>query len=157
MYKLTRVPKDAEQWLINLIELKNRSGKTTKEIAEEENLAEKSVSNVFLGTVKNPGVDLVRKIIHSLGGHWNEIFDESGAVIGGEDLVSLQAEIDRLTGENALLASRLDIANIDLTVQKEKVCALEYENKILTIRLEYEQKLVAVYDFYNKLASTSSD
>lgn len=153
MNKQICTPIGAEQWLINLIELKNRTEISVKQIAEKENLSEKSVSNVFSGKSKNPGVDLIRRIIHALGGSWREIFGESDAVIGSQDLVTLQIEVDRLTEENALLTSSLDIANLDLAVQKEKVTALENENKILTLRLEYEEKLLAVHNFYNKLIS----
>ncbi len=153
MNRQISIPTGAEQWLINLIELKNRTDISLKQIAEKENLSEKSVSNVFLGKSKNPGVDLIRRIIHALGGSWRDIFGESDAVIGSQDLATLQAEVDRLTEENTLLTSRLDIANLDLAVQKEKVIALENENKMLNLRLEYEEKLLAVHNFYNKLIS----
>lgn len=144
------IPEGAEQWLINLIELKNRTDMSFKQIAEKISTAEKSISNVFLGKSKNPGVDLVRRIIAALGGSVSEIFGESGAVIGGQDLVALQAEADRLTAEVELLASNLNIATLDNSVLKEKVAALESENKLLCLKLEYEEKLVAVHDFYNK-------
>ena len=145
------IPDGAEQWLINLIELKNRTDITLKQIAENENLSEKSVSNVFYGKSKNPGVELIRRIIHALGGSWRDIFCESDAVIGGKDLVSLQSEVDRLTKENDVLSSSLNIANLDLAVQKEKVTTLENENKLLLLKLEYEEKIIALHDYYNKL------
>jgi transcriptional regulator with XRE-family HTH domain len=153
MNRQISIPEGAEQWLINLIELRNRTDITFKQIAEKENLSEKSVSNVFLGKSKNPGVDLIRRIIHALGGTWSEIFGESGAVIGGQDLVTLQAEVDRLTNENGILTSSLNIANIEVEMLKGKVTALESENKLLCLKLEYEEKLVAVHNFYNKLNS----
>ncbi|MBR6532879.1 MAG: hypothetical protein IKT44_00400, partial [Clostridia bacterium] len=127
MYKQTPYPNGAEQWLITLIDLKNKVEMTVKQISEQENLAEKSVSNVFLGKSKNPGVDLIRRIIHTLGGSWREIFGESDAVIGSQDLATLQAEVDRLTSENELLTSALNIKELDLTVEKNKVSTLENE------------------------------
>lgn len=151
MFKLISIPDGAEQWLVNLIDLKNRTDVSLRQLAEKEGLSEKSVSNVFFGKAKNPGVDLVRRIIHGLGGSWTEIFGESGAVIAGQDTVTLQAEVDRLTEENGLLASSLNIANLDISVLKEKVAALEAENKLLCLKLEYEEKLNAVHNFYNKL------
>ena len=151
MTRQINIPTGAEQWLINLIELKNRTDMSFKQIAEKENLSEKSVSNVFLGKSKNPGVDLIRRIIHALGGSWRDIFGESDAVIGGQDLVTLQTEVDRLTEEVAFLTSSLNIANLELNVQKDKVVALETENKLLCLKLEYEEKLNAVHSFYNKL------
>lgn len=156
MNRQISIPDGAEQWLINLIELKNRTDLSFKQIAEKENLSEKSVSNVFLGKSKNPGVDLIRRITHALGGSWNEIFGESGAVIGGQSLVELQAEVDRLTEENALLTSSLNIANIDIGMLKDKVTALETENKILNLKLEYDEKIIAIHTFYNKLNTNNS-
>lgn len=152
MNKQISIPNGAEQWLINVIELKNRRiDLSINQIAEKENLSEKSISNVFSGKSKNPGVDLVRRIIHALGGTWSEIFGESGAVIGGQDLAALQKEVDRLTEEVTLLSNKLDISNLENTVLKDKVTALENENKLLCVKLEYEEKLVAVHNFYNKL------
>lgn len=150
MNRQISIPDGAEQWLINLIELKNRTDMSSKQIADKENLSEKSVSRVFSGEAKNPGVDLIRRIIHALGGTWGEIFGESGAVIGGQDLVTLQAEVDRLTAEVELLASNLNIATLDNSVLKDKVVALENENKLLCLKLEYEEKINAVHDYYNK-------
>lgn len=142
-------------WRKNLKELRSRAGMSPKQIADKENLSEKTVTRVFTGEAKNPGVDVIRRIIHALGGTWGEIFAESSAVIGSQDLVTLQAEVNRLTEENAVLASSLNIANLDLAAQKNKVVALESENKILQLKLEYEEKLVAVHNFYNKLNSNN--
>lgn len=154
MNRQISIPAGAEQWLINLIELKNRTDMSFKQIAEKINTAEKSVSNVFLGKSKNPGIDLVRRIIGALGGSVSEVFGESGAVIGGQDLATLQAEVDRLTEEVAGLTANLNISNLENTVLKDKVTALENENKLLCLKLEYEEKLNAVHNFYNKLKPT---
>ncbi len=155
MNRQTCINDGQELWRKNLNELRNKTGMSYKQIADKENLSEKSVTRVFSGESKNPGVDLIRRIIHALGGTWNEIFAESGAVIGGQDLATLQAEVNRLTEENALLASSLNIANLDLASQKDKVSALENEIRILNLKLEYEEKLVAVHNFYNKLNSNN--
>lgn len=144
-------PPDAEPWLINLIDLKNKTNMTVKQIAEAENLAEKSVANVFTGKSKSPSVNLIRRIIHALGGSWREIFCESDAVIGGQNLAVLQEEVDRLKNENDLLTSALNIKEIDLSVEKNKVAARESEIQLLKLKLEYEEKLNAVHNFYNKL------
>lgn len=146
-------PADQEQWLINLKELKNKTNMSCKQIADKENLSERSVIRVFSGETPNPGVDLIRRIIHALGGTWSEIFGESGAVIGGQDLVTLQTEVNRLTEEVDRLTSALNLANIDVNLQKDKVTALEAEIKLLNLKLEYEEKLVAVHNFYNKLSN----
>lgn len=153
MFRQISIPDASESWLINLIDLYNRTGKTFKQIAEEQGLAEKSISNVFLGKSKNPGVDLIRRILNSLGAQWREIFGESGAVIGGQDLATLQAEVDRLSEEVASLTEKLNISALNNTVLKDKVTTLENENKLLCVKLEYEEKLNAVHSFYNKLSN----
>lgn len=134
MNRQISIPAGAEQWLINLIELKNRHPDISiSQVAEKENLSEKSISNVFSGKSKNPGVDLIRRIIHALGGTWSEILGESGAVIGGQNLATLQAEVDRLTEENAML--------------REKVEALREKNDTL------KDEIIAWQRYYIKLKS----
>ncbi len=155
MNRQTCINDGQELWRKNLNELRNRTGMSYKQIADKENLSEKTVTRVFTGEAKNPGVDVIRRIIHALGGTWGEVFAESSAVIGSQDLVTLQAEVNRLTEENTVLTSSLNIANLDLAAQQNKVAALESEIKILRLKLEYEEKLVAVHSFYNKLNSNN--
>lgn len=135
-------------WLENLTELKKKTGMSSKQIADKENLSEKSVNRVFSGESKNPGVDLVRRIIHALGGSWNEIFAETGAVIGSQDLATLQAEVNRLTEENDLLTQNLNIATLDLVVQKDKVTALEAEGELLKMQLKHKEEIIALHNYY---------
>ena len=150
----THKPKEFEPWLINLRALVARSSLTPKQIADKENMAERTVSRIIAGETSSPGVEPVRKIVHACGGSWSEVFAESGAVIGGQNLIALQEEITRLTDEVALLTSSLNMANLELTIQKDKVSALEAENKLLCLKLEYEEKLNAVHSFYNNLKSS---
>ena len=140
-----------KMWLENLRELKEKTGMTSKQIADHQNVSEKSVKRVFSGEAKNPGVDLVRKIIDAMGGSWHDIFAESGAVIGNQDLATLQAEANKLTEENAILAQNLNIANIDLSVQKDKVAALETEVELLKMKLMHKEEIIAIHNYYNKL------
>lgn len=135
-------------WLENLKELKKRTGMSAKQIADKENLSEKSVCRVFSGESKNPGVDLVRRIIHALGGSWNEIFAETGAVIGTQDLATLQTEVNRLTEENTLLTQNLNLATLDLAIQKDKVSALESETDLLKIQLKHKEEIIALHNYY---------
>lgn len=145
MNKQISIPDGAEQWLINLIELKNRVDMSCKQIAEKENLSEKSVSNVFLGKAKSPGVDLIRRIIHALGGTWREIFGESDAVIGSQDLATLQAEVDRLTVENDKLKAEKDALTADNIILREKVEVLR--DKVDALK----DDIIMIHNHYNKI------
>lgn len=139
------IPNGAEPWLVNLIEWKNKTDKSFKQIAEEEGLAEKSVSNVFLGKSKNPGVDLIRRIIHSLGATWREIFGESDAVIGSQDLATLQSEVDRLTAELEKLIAEKDALTAENIILKEKVESLRDKVDVL------KDDIITLHKHYNKI------
>jgi transcriptional regulator with XRE-family HTH domain len=140
-------------WLENLKELKERTGMSSKQIADKAEASEKSVKRVFTGDAKNPGVELVRKIIDAMGGSWHEIFAESGAVIGGQDLATLQTEVNRLTEENAILAQNLNIATVDLAVQKDKVSALETEIELLKMKLIHKDEIISLHNYYGTVIS----
>ncbi len=140
-------------WLENLIELKQKTGMSSKQIADNQNVSEKSVKRVFSGEAKNPGVELVRKIIDAMGGSWHEIFAESGAVIGSQDLATLQTEANRLTEENAILAQNLNIASVDLAVHKDKVSALETEIELLKMKLIHKDEIISLHNYYGTVIS----
>lgn len=81
----------------------------------------------FIRLCNKHGVDLIRRIIHALGGSFTEIFAESNAVIGGQNLEALQAEVNRLSAENTQLTNNLTLATLELSVSKDKVATLEKE------------------------------
>jgi transcriptional regulator with XRE-family HTH domain len=144
MNKQVIYPVGAEQWLINLIDLRNKVGLTNKQIAEMENLAEKSVSNVFSGKSKSPSVNLIRRIITALGGKWREIFEESDAVIASQDFATLQSDYDKLKADHtALLTEAAEL--------KEKNTALEIELDRLRLTLEHKEEIISLHNYYNKL------
>jgi transcriptional regulator with XRE-family HTH domain len=119
-----------EQWRIRLREQREKAKMSNKQIADKVDASEKTIIRLFTGEAKNPGTDLVNRVIHALGTTWSEIFGESGAVIGGQDLVALQAEVDRF---------RLDIV------------ALKAENDILKMELKHKDEIIALHNYYNKL------
>ena len=155
MFRQISIPSGAEQWLINLIEIYNRVGKSFKQIAEEQLLAEKSVSNVFLLKSKNPGVDLIRRILASLGAQWREIFGETGAVIGGQDMATLQNQVDTLTEENTTLKAEKDLAVAELEILRNKSALQESEIGLLKERLQHKEELLAIHNYYIKLKSNN--
>ena len=114
---------DQDLWRIRLKELKNRSGKSAKQIADGINSSEKCVSRILSGEAKNPSLTVVKSMISYLGGSVTEIFAESDVVIGGKDLVALQDEVNRLTAE------------IDT----------------LKMQLKHKEELLALHNHYNKI------
>ena len=119
-----------EIWRQALREHRERVHLTYKDIADRQNLSEKTVSRVFTGEAKNPGVDIIRRIINGLGVRWRDIFEESEAVITTENVDAVKSENTALSEENAVL--------------KARVKELEAEAMLLRVKLEYEQKINAL-------------
>ena len=132
-----------EPWRINLCDLRSKKDMSYKQIAEKENLSEKSVIRVFTGEAKSPGVDLIRKIIHALDGKWSEIFSEGDAVIAPIELIT--AQID---AEKALDA--YSSASDELREEKRKNADLQAEIEKLTLKLEYKQREIDLLERLNK-------
>ena len=115
-------------WRDNLKELKKRTGMTTKAIAQRANLPEKTIENILDGTVMNPRIDTMRQIVTALGGSLDEIFAETGAVIGDAKLAKLQEERDNLA--------------IDLAGERAETAKLRTEIQILKLKLEHKDEIL---------------
>ena len=135
-----------DQWLINLNNYRVQIDMPLREVAEKSTVSEKQVHRIFSGESKNPGVEPVRKIIRAMGTTINEIFEESGAVIGGQDLVTLQAKVDELTATISLLEA-------ENTVLKGKADALSAENDLLRLKLEHKEEIISLHNYYIKAKS----
>lgn len=135
-----------EQWLINLDEHRVKANMSINEVAEKSGVSEKSVRRLFAGEGKNPGVEPTRRIIRAIGCTINEIFEESGAVIGGQDLASLQAKVDELDVQISILQA-------ENNVLKSKADALSAENDILRLKLEHKEEIISIHNYYIKRAN----
>jgi predicted transcriptional regulator len=123
-------------WLDNLKELKTKTMMTTKQIAEKANLPEKTVIRILQGATSDPRVDTVRRIVAAMGGSLDDIFAESGAIIGDQKLASLQEELYQVTVE-------LSGANSELAIIKNTNAALMAENELLRQKLDHKDELLA--------------
>ena len=134
-------------WLDNLKELKKEKGMSSKQIAELTNLPERTVARIFSGDTEDPRVDTVRRIVTVLGGSLDDIFAESGAVIGNNSLIALQGTVSRLTEENELLTAENAMLN-------NKVVALTAENDLLRLKLEHKEEIIFLHNYYTKLKAS---
>ena len=133
-------------WLNNLKELKKEKGMTVKQIAEMTNLPERTVKRIFSGDTDNPYVDTLHRIVTVLGGSLDGILADTKVVVGGSDLITLQADVDRLNGE-------LAIASAEIAMLKDKVAVLTAESDILRLKLEHKEEIIALHKYYIKLRS----
>lgn len=130
-------------WLENLKELKKKTGKSSKQIAELTNLPERTVIRIFSGDTDNPYVDTLHRIVTVLGGSLDDILADTKVVVATERLVEvkesanvIEAERDMLAGENQLL--------------KEQVAALTAEIDLLSKELKHKEELLALHNSYQK-------
>lgn len=129
-------------WLDNLIELKKKSGKSSKQIAEGTFMPERTVVRIFNRETANPSITTIIPIINFLGGSFDEIFADTKAVIGDKNLVTLQENVDLLTAER-------DQLKADNAILNEKVNTLT--NDLVKMQLHYMEEIIALHNYYNKL------
>ena len=122
-------------WRDRILEAKKEKGISTKSMAEYAQMPDKTVARILSGTTQNPYVDTVITLGAAVGLTPRELFDETGLVIGDQDLAILQAEVDRLNSEVTAL-------NENTEELKRKVSELTVENDLLRLKLEHKEELV---------------
>lgn len=138
-------------WLDNLKELRKAKGMSVKQIAEQTNLPERTVTRIFSGDTDNPYVDTLHRIVTVLGGSLDGILADTKVVVGGADLIALQGDVDKLTLENDKLIGELGLAGAELAMLRDKVANLTAENDILRLKLEHKEELLALHNYYIKM------
>lgn len=124
-------PVGQEQWRIRLREQREKAKMSNKQIADKVEASEKTIIRLFTGEAKNPGTDLVNRVIHALGTTWSEIFGASGAVIADQDLVAMQAQVDRLKTDLATLQREKDVLQMKLNHAEELI---KHKDKIIELQ-----------------------
>ena len=130
-------------WLENLKELKKTKGMTSKQIADETNLPERTVKRIFSGETDNPYVDTLHRIVTVLGGSLDDILADTKVVIGHKTLVDLHENLEDVKTERELIVA-------ENAALKASVAALTAENEILRLKLAHKEELLALHDYYNK-------
>jgi transcriptional regulator with XRE-family HTH domain len=134
---------ELEPWRVNLHELRSKQELSYKQIAEKENLSEKSVMRVFTGEAKSPGVELIRKIIHALDGRWSEIFSEGDAVIAPIELITAQIDCEKAMEVNKVLSDELREA-------QRKIAEMEAQISTLSLKLDHQDQVISLLERLNK-------
>lgn len=130
-------------WLQNLIDLKNHTNKNYDQIAEGTRLPKRTIIRIFKGETENPTITTLIPIVNFLGGNLSEIFADTCAIVGGTNLSTLQQEKDSLQADYDLLLAEKNLLKTENTTLTARV-------ELLDIKLMYTEKLLAVYEKYNK-------
>jgi transcriptional regulator with XRE-family HTH domain len=133
-------------WLDNLKELKKKSGKTTKQIADETKIPESTVKRIFGGDTDDPYVSTIHRIVICLGGSLDHVLADTNAVLATESLAEAKETAGVAEAERDLIAAENKIL-------KDKVAALTAEVDLLNLKLSHKEELLALHNYYNKLKS----
>lgn len=138
-------------WLDALKEAKKNKGLSSKQIAAETKLPERTVVRIFSGDTPNPYMDTLHRIAVTLDISLDELFGDSKAVVGTQNMAALQAEVDTLTADLEQTRAELDLIRAEKAVQDAKIVTLTAENDILRMKLEHKEELLALHNYYNKI------
>lgn len=137
-------------WQDRLNERRKELGYSVKYVAQEIKMAERTASRIFSGETRAPYVDTIKPIADFLDISLDELFADSGVVVGGKKYAVLHEENENLTAELERLNSELALVSAELAVQKDKVVVLTAENDILRLKIEHKDELLALHNYYIK-------
>ena len=126
-------------WLANLKKVKEQRGVTYKWIATQSGIPEKTVDRLFSGCTDSPKVDTLRPICLALGVSLDDILADTMAVVGSKTLAMLQSEVDLLNAE----VERLIAEN---AVLKDKL--ITAENNLKDTKLALQEQIIEVHKYY---------
>jgi transcriptional regulator with XRE-family HTH domain len=133
-------------WLDNLKEIKKAKGMSVKQIAEQTNLPERTVSRIFSGDTPNPYVDTLHRITTVLDCSLDDILADTKVVVATESLVEVKENAEVVEAERDLVLAELEML-------RSKTAAQEIEIQLLKERIQHKEELLAVYNYFTKIRS----
>ena len=100
-------------WSDSLSDLKKRSGKTTKQIAEESGVPLGTLNKLFAGQTKDPKLETIRAVVKTLGFTLDDLEETKKASAPSED--DTEAKVDPYSLYEALIQMGFVEAGEDLT------------------------------------------
>lgn len=140
-------------WLDRLQQRRKELNYTIKYISQESKLPERTVTRIFSGETLSPSVDTLYAIATVLELTLDELVAGTNSVVGGKDYRHLLEENITLTNEVERLSGELALINAENSVLNDKVGVLSAENDLLRIKLEHKEEIIALHNYYNKLKS----
>ena len=151
-----------EQLTKNLEAAIAAKGVSIKWIIEHTTLSERTVKRFFNGDAKNPSTNALSEIADVLDVTTDYLLKGTNAVLGTQDLATLQNEKDHLAGECAILQEQNDrliakvaeltdiVAELTATngILKEQNWFLTSENNILKVKVDLKDEIIAVHNHY---------
>ena len=130
-------------WLNNLKQLKQASGKRTKDIVVGTGLPERTIVRIFNGETENPSISTLIPIVSFLGGYLDDIFADTQALVSNHSHAALQGRLDIVTAERDLMIAENKIL-------KETTTAQTAEIELLKTKLMMQEEIIALYRIIEK-------
>ena len=128
-------------WLDNLKELKNKTGMSSKRIAELTGLPERTIVRIFSGDTDDPYVSTIHRIVIALGGSLDHILAETDAVLSTDNIVIVKETAEVAEAERNLMAAENEML-------KAKNAALATEIELLKKEILHKEELLALHSYY---------
>lgn len=135
-------------WLDNLKELKKKTNMSSKQIAEKTNMSERTISRIFSGDTDAPRMDTLRDIVYAMGGSMDDLLAETDFRLPTPQIENLKKEIASLSATIVELSANESRLKAEIAILKDKNAALTAENDLLRLKLEYEDKIIAIHNYY---------
>ena len=135
-------------WTNKLRDFTIQSGMPIKEVAERAMVSERTINRMLEGKAKTIYADTLERWCNAIGVSMADIFAESKAVIGTENLATLQDKVD-------LKSAEMDMLKAENKILQDKVAALNAEVDLLKMQLAHKEEIISIHDYYNKRLSTT--
>lgn len=140
-------------WLDNLKDLKEKTGMTSKQIAEKTRLPERTVNRIFSGDTDNPYVDTLHRIVTVLGGSLDDILADTKVVVANESLVEVKETLAEVEGTANVIEAERDLIKIENERLKVENANMTTELKLLKMELQHKDELLALHNYYKTVIS----
>ena len=131
-------------WRDKLVQIRHEHGSPSyKKIATDLHMSERTIVRIFTGDGESCLIETIQPILKYFGVSWNEVFDDTGAVVGTSTYAELQKTVEELTAKNGILTAENGIL-------KDKVSAQDSELVLLKMQLKYQEEIIAIHNYYTK-------
>lgn len=137
-------------WRDNFLRILKESNIAPKQLAERSAVSEKTILRI----IKNPDatiyLDTLDRLAKGLGCELSDITQDTKAVIGPESLAVLQEKVENLQKQLEISEREKGLLFTDNNLLKTEVATLTSRLELTETKLMYCEKLLAVYERYNK-------
>jgi transcriptional regulator with XRE-family HTH domain len=141
-------------WKENLIDLRKSTGTSFKDIENGTGIGERTVARIFSKKAEDNkrghSMDNIVAIVKYLGGSLDDIFADTGAIVGGKNYVEMQEKITALNKQVEVLESDKNLLIADNNLLKSEVATLSGRLELSETRVMYMEKIIAMYERFGE-------